>query len=452
MRREVERRAEPRADVEAEQGDAVLRVEHAVRHALERAGRVVLAVSGGRDSMVLLDAAARAAPGRVACVATFDHGTGAAAVRAARLVARRARSLGFEVRRGRARDVRPTEAAWREARWAFLRATGRDRDALVATAHTRDDQVETVFMRALRGAGARGLAALYAESPGVVRPLLDLGRAEVAAYARARALRWVDDPSNASSAFLRNRVRRDLLPALERARPGFADALLALARRAAGLRAAVAAHVSDHVAHTPHGAALTVARADLLGYDPAALRLLWPALAARAGIALDRRGTERVATFTIMGRPGARMQLAGGFEVVRWRGDLLVRRARDGGAPGDAHTLDPGARVGPWRFAPDDRGVDGEGGAWSALLPADAPALVRAWRPGDRMTPHGATAPRRVKGLLRDAGVDAGSRRGWPVVLVEGEIVWVPGVRRSSAATVRSGRPVVRYRCERTDC
>jgi tRNA(Ile)-lysidine synthase len=68
------------------------------------------------------------------------------------------------------------------------------------------------------------------------------------------------------------------------------------------------------------------------------------------------------------------------------------------------------------------------------------------------MTPHGAAAPRRVKGLLRDAGIDAASRAGWPVVLAGDEIVWIPGVRRSSAATVRSGRPVVLYQCERDDC
>jgi tRNA(Ile)-lysidine synthase len=67
------------------------------------------------------------------------------------------------------------------------------------------------------------------------------------------------------------------------------------------------------------------------------------------------------------------------------------------------------------------------------------------------MTPLGADVPRRVKGLLRDAGIDAGRRAGWPVVLAGEEIVWIPGVRRSLAATARSGRPVVRYFCEPLD-
>lgn len=430
---------------------AVARVERAVRQTLGRAERVVLAVSGGRDSMVLLDAAARVACGRLAGVATFDHGTGPAAARAARLVARRARSLGLLVRRGRARAIPATEADWREARWAFLRASARATGAQVATAHTRDDQVETVLIRALRDAGARGLAALYADAPGVLRPLLAVSRADVAEYAGARAVRWVEDPSNASRAYLRNRIREDLLPAMEQARPGLSAELLALARRSAALRAALDAHVHAHVVHTRRGGVLAVARADLLDYDPAALRLLWPTLAARTGIVMDRRGTERVATFTITGRPGTRIQLAGGFEVVRQRDELIVRRVRTHDAPRTERMLALDDRVGAWRFIRDARGTDGGEGTWSALLPADAPARVRAWRPGDRMTPHGASVPRRVKGLFRDAGVDAGSRRGWPVVLVDGEIVWIPGVRRSSAATVRSGRPVVRYRCERHD-
>ncbi|HET8763151.1 MAG TPA: tRNA lysidine(34) synthetase TilS, partial [Gemmatimonadales bacterium] len=94
------------------------------------------------------------------------------------------------------------------------------------------------------------------------------------------------------------------------------------------------------------------------------------------------------------------------------------------------------------------------GDLWAAALPArqpDAPLTVRSWLPGDRMTPSGARAPRRVKGVLRDAGIAAAMRPGWPVVLAGEEIVWVPGVRRSDAATVRPGRPLVRFRCERLD-
>lgn len=451
------------------QTSAVARVTEAVARAVDDVPRLVLAVSGGRDSMVMLDAVARTHRDRVRAVATFDHGTGPAASEAATLVEARATALGLPVVRGRAERAVHGEAAWRELRWRFLREVAGAHDALVATAHTRDDQVETVLMRALRGAGARGLAGLYA--PGVVRPLLEVSRGDVARYVAEQSLPWVEDPSNASRRFLRNRVRLDLLPALEQVRPGFGDELLAIARRAATLRADVDRFIDRtlDVRSTLGGRGIAVARAELLGYDAQGLRLLWPALAARAGIVLDRRGTERLGQFTIKGAPGGRIQLSGGYEAVMSRGVIAVRRSGDGGGgalvPRGAtdvapRTLDGALSWGGWHFRSmgpvncELEGAVGEGmagGLWSAALPADQPLRVRPWRPGDRMTPHGAAAPRRVKGLLRDAGIDAAARRGWPVVLAGDEIVWIPGVRRSSAATVRSGRPLVLYHCERDD-
>jgi tRNA(Ile)-lysidine synthase len=430
-------------------------VEEAVATALTGAPRLVLAISGGRDSMVLLDAVARLRPELVVCLATFDHGTGEAAMRAAALVERRARALGLRVRVGRATDDRyrvnaRTEAGWREARWRFLKEVANSAGAAVATAHTRDDQAETVLMRAMRGSSARGLAGIYAESP-VIRPLLEVSRAEISAYARARRLEWVEDPSNVSRQHLRNRIRLDLLPALERAHPGFTNELLELARRAAVLRAEVEKHVTDELAPELRDGALMVARAPLLDYDEEGLRLLWPALAGRLGIALDRRGTERMARFTIEGRHGGRVQLSGGYEAVLHRGVLNLRRAGNAGELEDATPLGRELSLGGWRFWRMGRDSSGAVGndLWSAWLPTDRELTVRSWSPGDRITPHGAAGPRRVKGVLRDAGIDAASRVGWPVVLADGEILWIPGVRRSSAATARSGRPMALYKCER---
>ena len=303
-------------------------VREQVRLALEPYARVVLAVSGGADSMVMLDAVAAVARLRLVAVATFDHGTGAHAEQAARLVERTGRALGLEVVAGRApaTDERPTEASWRAARWRFLSGTAAERDATVATAHTRDDQVETVALRILRSAGARGLAGLAADSP-VARPLLRVGRADVDAYVRSRALAVAVDPSNASRDHLRNRVRLDLLPALERARPGFAAELLEIGARAADWRRHLDAIAAGVHAFRDAAGAFHVAGADVLGYDAEALRALWPSLAARAGVTLDRRGTWRVAQFTIRSAPGGAMQLSGGFEVTRSREGFVLRRA-----------------------------------------------------------------------------------------------------------------------------
>ena len=195
-------------------------------------GPLVLAVSGGRDSMVLLQAIARWAPGRIAAVATFDHGTGSHATEAASLVAAESRRLGLTVVRERSRTPGHSEAAWRTARWDFLGRIGRAYGARIATAHTRDDQLETVFMRLLRGAGTRGMAALAAPSR-VVRPWLGVTRAELTRWAVLEKVAYLDDPMNASRTFLRGRVRHELLPALEAAAPGFSHQLLEIADRAA---------------------------------------------------------------------------------------------------------------------------------------------------------------------------------------------------------------------------
>jgi tRNA(Ile)-lysidine synthase len=89
--------------------------------------------------------------------------------------------------------------------------------------------------------------------------------------------------------------------------------------------------------------------------------------------------------------------------------------------------------------------------AWHAVLPADVRLSVRPWMAGDRLAPAGAQPRRRVKRYLTEAGVRGQERAGWPVVVSGDEVVWIPGVRRSDAATERSGRPVRHYVCERTD-
>ena len=424
-------------------------VRSAVRVSLHQHARIVLAVSGGLDSMVMLDAAASTSRERIAAVATFDHATGVAARRAVRLVRRTGATLGIPVRSARATATLRTEEAWREARWSFLRSVARELEAPVVTAHTDDDQLETVVMRILRGAGARGLAGLAAPG-GPLRPLLGFSRAGLERYARARGLRWVVDPSNESRAFLRNRVRHELLPALRAADPDVDRDIRSIALRAAEWRAEVERALASIPMRTTRARSLRVAASALHGYDRESLRVVWPALAARVGARLDRRGTSRLAEFTITCPRGA-AQLSGGWEVVRARDELVLRRAA--GDPGSPRWLCGRVELGSFRFRPAASMVSGarSDDPWWAVLPAGERMIVRAWRAGDRMRAAGAKAPRRVKRFLSDAGIAGPERTGWPVIEAAGEVVWIPGVRRSDAATVRSGRPGVVYHCERLD-
>lgn len=307
--------------------DEEARVQAAAASALKGCKRAVLAVSGGLDSMALLDAVSLSlsAPKSSILVATFDHRTGHHALRAAKMVERKARQLGFRSIIGTSATPGKKESEWRDDRWRFLRSISTKFNAPVFTAHTMDDQIETVFMRILRDAGPRGLAGLYAESD-IVRPFLELRRVDLERYAESRHVQYVEDPTNTSRAYLRNRVRHDLLPALTKARPGFPASLLSVARLAARWREEMDETVSRVDVTVSSDGSVRVARGDLRGYDAESLRTLWPAIAAKAGVIMDRRGTHRLAEFTMKGQTGGSIQLSGGIEVRMFRDHLLLRK------------------------------------------------------------------------------------------------------------------------------
>jgi tRNA(Ile)-lysidine synthase len=206
-------------------------VEGAVR-ALGLAGqRVLAAVSGGVDSCVMAHVLSRVAEsvGFTLCIGHVNHGLrGKASDQDERFVAAFARRLGVQVasrrvdpeqrRRGRSSLARPTrQEAARELRYAALSALARELGAeRIATAHHADDQAETVLLRLLRGSGPDGLGGIPERSPDgrIVRPMLRASRACIEAYAAAEALEWREDASNASSAYARNRLRRDWIPGL----------------------------------------------------------------------------------------------------------------------------------------------------------------------------------------------------------------------------------------------
>jgi tRNA(Ile)-lysidine synthase len=323
------------------------------------------------------------------------------------------------------------------------------------TAHTEDDQVETVLMRELRGSGVRGLAGLYA--PGdIVRPFVHVRRAVLERFARAHDVCWCDDPSNQSPAFLRNRVRRDLLPAMRRADPSLEAALLAMAQRAADWRADVEALVDERLDVRITGRdRLIVGRAELAVCAPSSLAMLWAALAGRMGLALDRRGTRRLASFSIQGGPRGCVPLSGGWSVEASPASFVLARRRSDHAREVTLPSVGTVRWGSFQFRIVDGGdgasIDAAQSQWMATLPRSARATVRSWSAGDRLAPAGGQQRRRVKRYLSDAGVHGLDRAGWPVVVAGDDVVWIPGVRRSDAATARSGRPVRHYVCERID-
>ena len=192
--------------------------------------------------------------------------------------------------------------------------------------------------------------------------------------------------------------------------------------------------------------ALVVAAAELADYDRDSLCVLWGALGGRVGLALDRRGTARCATFTMKSPKRGAIPLSGGWELEAVHDELVLHRvART--AVGESVLPVVGAmRWGTFRFSVADRASDDE---WCAELSDESEVVVRRWCAGDRLAPSRGQGHRRVTRYLAEARITGSVRTGWPVVVQGEEIVWIPGVRRSDAATARSGRPIRRYLCER---
>ncbi len=217
------------------------RLRHRVGEAIaERAlwgagDRLLVAVSGGLDSMCLLDLLGQTArwhEGRIEVV-TVDHGTRPGSPADAAWVVEQA------VARGHPAHLllldlpeSASEAQLRAGRYAAMRGLVRtDEPTVIVTAHHRDDQVETVLLMLLRGTGLRGLAGMAWRRADVARPLLSTTRAELEAWAAHRDLPWREDPTNREPRFLRNRLRGELVPLLEELRPGATAAIARVADR-----------------------------------------------------------------------------------------------------------------------------------------------------------------------------------------------------------------------------
>jgi len=178
----------------------------------------IVAVSGGVDSVVLLDILAQRVPAERLVVAHFDHGIRDDSVQDRLFVEALARSYGLRFVYGEAKlGPGASEVAARDARYGFLRRTVKGHGAShIITAHHQDDLLETAIINMLRGTGRKGLAALRSRDD-LYRPLLPTPKAHILAYAEKYGLRWREDSTNANQDYLRNYVRQRIMPKFDAA-------------------------------------------------------------------------------------------------------------------------------------------------------------------------------------------------------------------------------------------
>jgi len=301
---------------------------------LEGVASVVVAVSGGLDSMTLLHLLrfGDAAPSLPLHAAHLDHRMRAGSGGDAAWLAEICDEWGVACHLQTARTRVRTEAEGRELRYAFFAEVARQLgdDAVIMTAHTADDQAETVLFRIARGSGPRGLSGIRPRrSASLVRPLLPFRRTELQAYAAAHGVPSREDPSNRDTRWTRNRLRHDILPVLEAAVPGAAAALAALAetsrRESAALDALLDERIEALAGRPGSGSGFSFGRAALAALPDPVLTAMLRRVAARLGSRPGRAATADLLRFVRRSPSGKRVTLAGGVTVRHDRGFVRFR-------------------------------------------------------------------------------------------------------------------------------
>jgi tRNA(Ile)-lysidine synthase len=401
---------------------------------------VLVALSGGPDSTALLaalQALSRAGLAGPVLACHVDHGLRPGSERDADHCAGLCARLGIPFVRRRVEVARGNvQAQARKARYAALRqAAAAAGAAAIATGHTRSDQAETVILRLLRGSGARGLSGIPARRGALVRPLIDRSRAEVLAYLRGRGLPFLEDPSNAAPRYLRNRVRREVMPILSALAPSAEEALARAADLLREDERALEAGARRLLAGAPLAPRAALAAAPEAVRRRAVRRLWKAATGSRRG--LDAGHVEAV--LRLLHRPGSgRVALPRGLEALLGPAGLTVGPPE--GSPGGAVEVPiprPGAYPVPGRGLLLRLEAAPAAAREGPVLRQGAvswPLLLRTRRPGDRFRPAGGRGSKKLKAWLIDRRVPRSARDGL-LLLVDaaGRVLWIPELGAAAA-------------------
>jgi tRNA(Ile)-lysidine synthase len=422
-------------------------------------GSALVAVSGGPDSVVLLDllATSRDIHGLDLVVAHVDHGINTESARVAEQVEALAASYGLPFEGGRlALGPGTGETAARAARYAWLEEVrARSGAGVIFTAHHADDQAETVLMRVLAGSGPAGLTGMAMVSGRVVRPLLSVPRAELARYAEDKGLTTWLDPANSNQRHLRSWIRTELLPMLRGRVPDIDANLRRMSRQAARDRAAwdTVLQALPELDFREESEGISVAAPTLGGYDSPLAQAVILTAARRGGCQLGPSRIGRVLELLKTGTSGSWVPLGAGWAAELAFGRLRISRDVSAPAGGAMQWRLEGQRgEGAWgrwsfRWAPEIAPAQQTRSGMSAWFTFDA-LTVRGWLPGEKLKPLGGSGRRLIVRCFQEVRVPRGRRGSWPVLARNEEIIWIPGVCRSDALLPAEGTEALRIDAE----
>jgi tRNA(Ile)-lysidine synthetase-like protein len=379
---------------------------------IEPGDRVLAAVSGGPDSTALLLALRE-----LECDVTaahFDHALSDGSQKVAELVSALCAGLGVRLLAERRESPMPrgsVQAGARALRYEFLeRARIESGTNVVALAHTANDLVEGAVLHLMRGCGLAGMRGMPARRGPYVRPMLSVWRTEVLSFLAQRGVNAYEDPANTDLKFSRARVRHEVLPALERDRPGIGRRFYAAAQRATAMQEAVESRAMATLSSAPPTAE-DVARMP----EPVAVELIRALYSDAGGVqpSLSRAHLSSMLRLARGGQGGRGVDLPGGlrFRIVGHHMEFLKTVS--------GSEFDPRLEV---------RSCGGCSDSSAAHLRSDLALRLGFRQPGLRMRPVGGRGSRKLQDILVDARVPREDRDSWPLVFAGDRLAWVPGI------------------------